>query len=145
MLFLRQELAALVLLAALQAAGAASDGWTPIIPEGVPGSSGSSPGGRHSLAVEPGLPGSLASSLSSLSSSLGASSYQSHVDHVVSHSHVYRPRPTLHHVMPSPLPSAAPDYPLQHGDHGDTCSLYKAAMTQDLYFQVTKSPPGRGK
>lgn len=135
-----QELAALalplVLLLVLQTAAAASDGWTPIIPEG--GSSGSS-AGRHSLAVEPGLPGSLASSLSSLSSSLGSSSYHSHVDHVVGHSHVFRPRPSLHHVMPSPLPSAlpAPDYPLHASDHGDTCSLYKAAMTQDLYFQVS--------
>ncbi|XP_034236467.1 uncharacterized protein LOC117642405 [Thrips palmi] len=145
----RKELAALALLVVLQTASAASDGWTPIIPEGVPGSSGSSShGGRHALAVEPGLPGSLAASLSSLSSSLGASSYHSHVDHVVGHSHVFRPRPSKHHAAPSPLPSIgpSPDFPKdflgtslgpQHpaGDHGDTCSLYKAAMTQDLYFQ----------
>lgn len=130
-----------VLVAALGAAAAASDGWTPIIPEGAaPGPGRLSldlhrPG--HGLAVEPGLPGSLASSLSSLSSSLGGSSYHSHVDHVGSgrpHAQVhYRPSPPRHHGPPPSLPSALPDF--AHNDHGDTCALYKASMTQDLYFQ----------
>lgn len=118
----------------LGASSAASDGWTPIIPEDT----GSSPGGRHALAVEPGLPGSLASSIaSSLAASLGpGSSYHSQVDHLVgppSHSHPYRP---LSH--PHPSPSALPDFQLHSSDHGDTCALYKAGMTQDLYFQASE-------
>lgn len=131
----------LPLLVLLGSAQAASDGWTPIIPEG----------GRHALAVEPGLPGpsslagSLASSLASLASLGGGSSYHSHVDHHVSFRPPGPPGPpprplTLHMPLPSALPSALPDFGLHaahgaHGDHADTCALYKAAMTQDLYFQ----------